>query len=84
MQPVFFFISLLQIFMETKRELTEKILKITVLIQEKYPQLLKYLSEVEDTLPSLEHPSVDEESLAKYYQTLEEMLKDYLLEHPEL
>ncbi|MNJ99445.1 hypothetical protein D3C87_172210 [compost metagenome] len=70
--------------MDTKRELTEKILKITVLIQEKDPQLLKYLSEVEDTLPSLEHSSVDEESLAKYHQTLEEMLKDYLLEHPEL
>jgi cupin superfamily acireductone dioxygenase involved in methionine salvage len=70
--------------METKKELTEKILKITILIQEKYPQLSKYLAEVEDTLPTFEHPEVDAVALAKYYQTLEEMLKDYLLEHPEL
>jgi hypothetical protein len=70
--------------METKRELTEKILKITILIQEKYPELSKYLSEVQETLPAFEHPEVDEKALANYYQTLDEMLKDYLLEHPEL
>ncbi|MEL1245142.1 hypothetical protein AAEO56_12770 [Flavobacterium sp. DGU11] len=70
--------------METKRELTEKILKITILIQEKYPELSKYFSEVQETLPAFEHPEVGTEELAKYYQTLEEMLKDYLLEHPEL
>jgi len=70
--------------METKRELTEKILKITILIQEKYPELSKYLSEVQETLPTFEHPEVDEKALANYYQTLDEMLKDYLLEHPEL
>lgn len=70
--------------METRQELTDKILKITVLIQEKYPELSKYLGEVQETLPSLEHPHVDADDLAKYYQTLDEMLKDYLLEHPEL
>ena len=70
--------------MSAKAELTDKILKITVLIQEKYPQLSKYLAEVEETLPRLEHPEVNEAALAHYYQTLDEMLKDYLLEHPEL
>lgn len=70
--------------METKKELTDKILQLTILIQERYPELSKYLSEVQDTLPVLEHPEVDTEALAKYYQTIDEMLKDYLLEHPEL
>ncbi|KGO83155.1 hypothetical protein Q763_03860 [Flavobacterium beibuense F44-8] len=70
--------------METKREITEKIFKITVLIQEKYPQLSSYLGEVQETLPALEHPEVDSNSLSKYYQTLETMLQDYLMEHPEL
>jgi hypothetical protein len=70
--------------METRQELTDKILKLTVLIQEKYPELSKYLSEVQETLPTLEHPNVGTEDLSKYYQTLREMLKDYLLEHPEL
>ncbi|MCO6147771.1 hypothetical protein [Flavobacterium sp. NRK1] len=70
--------------MESKKELTEKILKITILIQEKYPELSKYLSEVQETLPSFEHPEVDASALAKYYETLDEMLKDYLMEHPEL
>lgn len=70
--------------MESKKELTEKILKITILIQERYPQLSKYLSEVQETLPTFEHPEVDAEALSKYYQTLEEMLKDYLEQHPGL
>ena len=70
--------------MESRKELIDKILKLTVLIQEKYPQLLDYLDEVQDTLPVLDHPEVNEQALAKYYQTLDEMLKDYLLEHPEL
>lgn len=70
--------------MESKKELTEKILKITILIQEKYPELSKYLSEVQETIPTFEHPDVEAEALSKYYQTLDEMLKYYLLEHPEL
>lgn len=70
--------------METKKEITEKIFKITVLIQEKYPELSDYLDEVQDTLPAMEHPEVDAGTLSKYYETLDNMLKDYLLEHPEL
>lgn len=70
--------------METKKEITEKIFKITVLIQEKYPELSDYLEEVQDTIPAMEHPEVDAHTLSKYYETLDNMLKDYLLEHPEL
>ncbi|QEE48577.1 hypothetical protein FUA48_03010 [Flavobacterium alkalisoli] len=70
--------------METKKEITEKIFKITVLIQEKYPELSDYLDEVQDTIPAMEHPEVDAGTLFKYYETLDNMLKDYLLEHPEL
>ncbi|RYJ43720.1 hypothetical protein [Flavobacterium beibuense] len=70
--------------METKKEITEKIFKITVLIQEKYPELSDYLEEVQDTIPAMEHPEVDAGTLSKYYETLDNMLKDYLLEHPEL
>lgn len=70
--------------METKKEITEKIFKIMVLIQEKYPELSDYLDEVQDTIPAMEHPEVDAGTLSKYYETLDNMLKDYLLEHPEL
>ncbi|WP_417352759.1 hypothetical protein [Flavobacterium alkalisoli] len=70
--------------METKKKITEKIFKITVLIQEKYPELSDYLDEVQDTIPAMEHPEVDAGTLSKYYETLDNMLKDYLLEHPEL
>lgn len=70
--------------METKKEITEKILKITVLIQEKYPELSDYLEEVQETIPALQHPEVDVQTLSKYYETLHTMLEDYLMEHPEL
>jgi hypothetical protein len=70
--------------METKRELTEKILKLTILIQEKHPELAKYLAEVQETLPILEDHEVTAESLSMYYDTMVNLLADYLIEHPEL
>lgn len=55
-----------------------------MLIQEKYPELSKYLSELEETLPIEKHPEVDAHALEKYYETLDNMIMDYRLEHPEL
>lgn len=70
--------------MSTKAELTQKILNITMLIQDKFPELSKYLAELQETLPDMEHPHVEEQELQKYYQTLVTMTDDYLREHPEM
>lgn len=67
-----------------RKELTEGILRLTMLIQEKYPELMKYLSELQETLPVDKHPEVDSHALEKYYETLDNMIMDYRMEHPEL
>lgn len=45
---------------------------------------MKYLSELQETLPVDKHPEVDSHALEKYYETLDNMIMDYRMEHPEL
>ena len=67
--------------MNTVNELEEKINKITSVIRTDYPELLKYLNEMPETIPNGEHPKIDEESLSKYYDTLVNVFRDYVAEH---
>lgn len=68
--------------METEKKLNEDILKITMLIKEKYPELSKYLEEMTETIPDQNHPEVTSRNLAAYYESLQTMLKKYVIEHP--
>jgi hypothetical protein len=67
--------------MET-RTLNQKILAITMLIEEKHPELSNYLLEMPVTIPNQDHPNIDENMLEDYYQSLCKLLKDYDIEHP--
>lgn len=64
------------------QSLNQKILAITMLIEEKHPELSKYLLEMPVTVPNQDHPNIDEEMLMDYYQSLGKLLKDYDIEHP--
>lgn len=68
--------------MEDVKILYRKILAITMLIEEKYPELTKYLSEMPDTIPNESHPNIDEKALYDYYISLCDILTDYEIEHP--
>jgi hypothetical protein len=63
--------------METKKEITDKILKLTILIQEQYPELSHELDAAQDTLPP-HGEDVNAEHLARYYHTLEQMVAQYV------
>ena len=69
--------------MQSEKDLNAKILEITMLIQDKYPELSKYLAEMEDTISIEKDPSINSNNLQKYYDSLEQMLKKYILEHPK-
>jgi len=69
--------------METEKDLNDKILKITMTIKEKYPELSKYLEEMQETIPDEKNPEITLKNLQTYYESLNSMLKKYLLEHPE-
>lgn len=67
--------------MEANEDINDKILKITMVIQENYPELLKYLNEMPVTIPIENHPEVDHKNLEKYYDSLLNLFRNYVAEH---
>ncbi|GAB3721750.1 hypothetical protein [Flavobacterium koreense] len=67
--------------METEEEINAKILKITMVIQENYPELSKYLNEMPITIPIDSNPKVNVKNLEKYYDSLVELFRNYVAEH---
>ena len=68
--------------METEKELNGKIMAITLLIQEKFPELLNFLNEMPVTIPNESTPEITSKKLTEYYDSLSKTLKAYMLEHP--
>ena len=67
--------------MKTEKELNEAIVKITMTIQEKYPELSKYITEMPITIPDEKHPDMSNENLQNYYDSLKSILKKYDVSH---
>ena len=70
-----------------ERKLIQKIVELTALIQEKYPELSNELEEYsfytggeEEQLKMHEHPEVNCRSLTSYLDSLKEVLKKYISE----
>ncbi|HWZ23288.1 MAG TPA: hypothetical protein VNW06_11575 [Cytophagaceae bacterium] len=70
-------------FKETEEDLNLKILQITMEIKDKYPELSKYIEEMEETIPYEQDPEINTKSLKSYYDSLNSMLNKYILEHPD-
>lgn len=63
--------------MESEKNIQREILDITQEIQEKHPELLKYINEMQDTLPEKGKASLDLKSLQEYRDSLRAMLNKY-------
>jgi len=70
--------------MTDEHDLNDKILKITMTIKAKYPELSKYIEEMPETVPDLKHPEITQKNLKSYYDSLDAMLKKYEQEHPKV
>ena len=70
--------------MESINDLNLKITNITMLIQEKYPELINFLNEIQITIPKEQSPEINISILKVYFNSLDTLLKDYILEHPEM
>jgi hypothetical protein len=71
----------------TEKALTDKIMKLTTLIQDKYPELIHELEEYNyytggETTPQhfTENSEVNVGSLSNYYNSLKDLLKKYIEE----
>ncbi len=67
--------------MENTYPLVQKILDLTMFIDQNYPELSKYLAEMRETLPDVRDPEVDEGALRAYCESLESMLSEYARRH---
>jgi hypothetical protein len=67
--------------MESEEEINAKILKVTMVIQENYPELSKYLNEMPITIPVDSRPEVNLKNLEKYYDSLVTLFRKYVAEH---
>ena len=64
----------------TEKELNEDILALITEIQTNQPELIKYLSELQESLPAYKDPKVNIKYLERYYQSLIEIRDRYTLE----
>ena len=67
--------------MKSLNEINADILNITMTIREKYPELSKYLSEMNETIPNEIHPKIKIQTLQNYYNSFEDLLKKYTPNH---
>ncbi len=63
--------------MERVKKLTESILETTMLINEKYPELTKYITEMPITNPDKEDPEITIKNLNEYLDSLKNLIKKY-------
>jgi hypothetical protein len=69
---------------EAEKDLNSKVLEITLKIKDQYPELSKYIEEMPVTIPDEKKPEITLKNLKAYYDSLNDVLSKYLLEHPNL
>jgi hypothetical protein len=68
--------------METEKELSKRILSITLYIRQHYPELGKYLDEMPITIPDENDPNIDIKNLNDYLESLNNLCSKYGIKHP--
>ena len=67
--------------MKTEKEINSDIIKITMTIQEIFPELSKYIIEMPETIPDSKTPEINVKNLSEYYDSLVALLKKYNTNH---
>ncbi len=68
-------------FEQKEKDLNSKILKITMRIQDHYPELSQYLEEMPVTVPSENNPKITLNQLQSYYESLISLLNKYKVDY---
>ena len=67
--------------MKTEKELNEDILKITLQIQEKFPELSKFITEMPLKVSDPVSDEISLKNLREYYESLDNLLKNHMETH---
>jgi len=57
--------------------LNKEIATLTTKIKNEFPELVKYLEEIPQTIPDIGKPEINMKSLEQYKETLENLIKKY-------
>lgn len=60
--------------------INQKILLITNTISEQFPELTDFLNEMPVSIPNVNHPTINQDILNAYYQSLIALLENYKLQ----
>jgi hypothetical protein len=63
--------------MKTENEINNGILKTTMDIQGKFPELSKYITEMPVTIPDVVNPEITSENLKAYSESLDALVSKY-------
>lgn len=67
--------------MKNEMEVNRDILSITLLIQEQFPELSKYIAEMPVTVPNTNDPEINLKTLKDYYDSLSVFFNKYAGTH---
>ena len=70
--------------MKTEHEINKNIIEITMAIDEKFPELSKYIDEMPVTIPNTNDPEINETNLEDYQSSLDVLLNKYAANHKRL
>lgn len=71
--------------MKTEKELNAEILDLTMIIREKFPELVAYLDDLPGARPDGKNPEITMiNNLQEYCNSLKSLVENYVKEHPEL
>ncbi|MCX6210614.1 MAG: hypothetical protein NTZ59_14210 [Bacteroidetes bacterium] len=68
-------------FIKNEIELTKTILTTTMNIEKEFPELSKYIEEMNVTIPKENLPEIDTATLKEYQNSLDTLLKNYKINH---
>lgn len=69
---------------QLEKDLNARILKITMMIMDHYPELSQYLEEMPVTVPSENDPEMNLNLLQSYYESLISLLKKYKVDYTKI
>ena len=70
--------------MKTENEINDDILKIITVIENKSPELSKYIAEMSINIPDNPTAEIKIKHLLSYYDSLAELLKKYTESHEDI
>lgn len=69
--------------MNSLKTIENKVLKLILFIENKYPELYTFLDETPVTIPSINNPDMNKKIMEDYFESLKQLIKHHIETHKE-